>query len=510
MITNVIIDYQDILEREDVSVSKIHTNTDNCYIYICSLKKSKEVFLFLLDESDKLYSITEFLNDFLIENKVSFTYFVPRKVIDEIDRLANKDLLHVDSTEAKQTLVSIFSDADEAGASDIHFVRNDHQCDIFFRVDGNKSLYKTIDTESTDAAISTFYNVEATSKGSAWNRKVPQDAMGPIPSLKGKILNLRYAHSPLKTRTEQGFHAVFRVLQDGGVGEISDLTDLGFSLEEADLIKKMVSRPFGLVVVAGTTGSGKSTTIKGFLEWLYISFHNQSISILTVEDPVEYSIRGAVQTNVKRNETKGDDTNPFMRYIYSAMRRDPDVLLIGETRDPATAKALTDVVESGHLAVTTLHASSVTGVISRLNSLGIEMDKLRSYDFWAGIIVQKLLRRTCIHCAVPFNLEDSELTSRISSGLLKKLKNLSGSIYISSELGCEKCSYSGYKGRQICVEFLFPYNEVIDSVGTQELFITWQQHQDGVSGFTMSENAFNKILSGTLCPQEYERIYGVN
>ncbi|NUW73658.1 Flp pilus assembly complex ATPase component TadA [Vibrio mediterranei] len=510
MTTNVIIDYQDILEREDLSVTKYSTDLDSYNIYVCKLTKSNEKYLFLPEDSGRMGLAIDSLNKFILQNSFNFSYFVPLKVISEIDRLATKDLLHVDSTEAKQTLVSVFSDADEYGSSDIHFVRNDQQCDIYFRVDGNKSFYKTLDTDSADAAISTFYNVEAISKGSAWNRKVPQDAMGPIPSLKGKILNLRYAHSPLKTRTEQGYHAVFRVLQDGGVGEISDLTDLGFSPEESDLIKKMVSRPFGLVVVAGTTGSGKSTTIKGFLEWLYLSFHNKSISVLTVEDPVEYSIRGAVQTNVKRNELKGDDTNPFMRYIYSAMRRDPDVLLIGETRDPATAKALTDVVESGHLAVTTLHASSVTGVISRLNSLGIEMDKLRSYDFWAGIIVQKLLRRTCTHCSLPFNFDDETLKSRVSHGLYTRLIDKNADIHISSESGCEKCSYSGYKGRQICVEFLFPYNEVIDSVGTQELFATWKRYEDGVSGYTMSENAFSKIVAGTLCPQEYERIYGVN
>ncbi len=455
----------------------------------------------------------------LLNHRFHHTFFVDSLYFGELETLVvdrkkkskEKSAEKKSSTLAKLFLISIFGKAKKMGCSDIHFVRDETHCEVFFRIDGNKKSMLKVKGEKVDSAMSVFYNVEATSKGSSWNRTVPQDAMGTLTINPGEQVNLRYAHAPVKTKNERGYHAVFRILAaaDESKNSVADLSSLGFNDAEISLIKKMVSRPFGLMVVAGTTGSGKSTTIKGFLEWLYSSFHNESISVLTVEDPVEYNIYGAVQSNVKRNERNGaGDENPFMKYIYSAMRRDPDVLLVGETRDPMTATALTDVVESGHLGVTSLHASSVLGVVSRLNSLGISTEKMRSSDFWAGIIAQKLIKCTCPHCSLSFQ-EGHELLSEgtkkaIADGVLQP-----STMRISSAKGCPECGFKGLKGRQICAEFLFPYSDVVNSFQTNDAEKHWKKSPDGVTGKRMSERALDLINEGRFCPNEFERVFGV-
>ncbi|MGF1756231.1 Flp pilus assembly complex ATPase component TadA, partial [Vibrio makurazakiensis] len=312
-------------------------------------------------------------------------------------------------SQAELRIRDLLSNAVYEGASDVHIKRDKNLATVSMRKLGSVLPYSQIHPNDCDMMMSVLYNVNASGKGVAWNRREPQDAVIAM-EISGVNYTFRYAHMPIHSLDGDSYHVVLRVL--GGKKKQVDLdkhgkdysasiASLGFDESQMSALKKMFSRPNGLIVVCGTTGSGKSTTIKAMLEWLYYEFHSSKISMLTVEDPVEYDIGGAIQTSVVR--TLNADKNAFMPAIYSAMRRDPDVLLIGETRDPHTANALVDIVEGGHIAVSTLHASSVVGAVQRLSSLGVSLKKQAAVDFWSGIICQKLVKVMCPECSVPLH-----------------------------------------------------------------------------------------------------------
>jgi type IV pilus assembly protein PilB len=266
-------------------------------------------------------------------------------------------------------------------------------------------------------------------------RRVPQDGKFRL-RIKDKTIDFRVSIMP----SIYGEDAVIRILDKEMITEaISELklTMLGFSEEVLQKIQKYIQVPYGMLLVTGPTGSGKTTTLYAALT----EINSPEDKIVTIEDPVEYQIDGISQIPV--NEKKG---LTFARGLRSILRHDPDKIMVGEIRDPETAQIAIQSALTGHLVFTTVHANNVFDVISRFLHMGVD-----PYSFISalnGILAQRLVRVLCRHCREKITYEEEILQSA----------GLDPHLYRDHEFyesrGCEECNFKGYQGRTAIAEFL--------------------------------------------------------
>lgn len=383
----------------------------------------------------------------------------------------------------------------DAGASDLHITRNDQLATIEFRVNGTLIPHSKILSNKCDELCFVLYNVQASTKETTWNRSVPQSA-NILYSLGGKSFRFRYAHFPIFGETTSCYHCVLRIIPAGiSNSVIPSLEKLGVSSYEVEDIKRILSNPYGVYVVAGTTGSGKSTTLKNLMEWLQRNRYSSKGCFLTIEDPVEYQIWGSKQSSVLDVEGGG-----FHSAIKSALRRDPDVLMVGEIRDNISANALAGAVESGHYCFTTVHAGNIVTLLQRLVALGISSDKLSTPGFIAGLQCQKLLPVLCHNC--------KKQQERIFSGRLFH-------VYTLNENGCEHCLHTGLESRQLVIEYIKPTYEELKAISESrwlEVYTIWRRKRftaSGISeGFELKEKAFHHVLTGRVCATWFSMEFG--
>lgn len=403
---------------------------------------------------------------------------------------------NINITDTQKQLAAILQRAVNMGASDLHITRNDVLAQFEARVNGVLMPFMQIKSHLCDELVFVLYNVEATTRDTTWNRAIPQSA-NILYSLSGKPYRFRYAHFPIFGETPDCYHAVLRIIPSGLQKEnIGSLDKIGISPEEIDDLKKILSNPYGAYVIAGTTGSGKSTTLKNLMEWLQINRYDDRGCFLTVEDPVEYQIYGAKQSSVVGVEGGG-----FHAAIKSALRRDPDVLMVGEIRDNISANALAGAVESGHYCFTTVHAGNIVSLLQRMSALGIGSDKLSTPGFIAGLQCQKLVPVLCNNCK-------TELDVWTISGR-------QFTVYTAGEGGCPQCNHSGIKGRQLAMEYFLPTYEELATISKQEwlnTFTLWRNKRKTASGLTegfeIREKVMAHVLRGRIDAKWYAMEFG--
>lgn len=392
----------------------------------------------------------------------------------------------IDITDTQRRLGKVLQRVVNMGASDLHITRNDVLAVFEARVNGVLTPFMQVKAAQCDEMVFVLYNVEATTRDTTWNRAIPQNA-NILYNLEGKSYRFRYAHFPIFGESPDCYHAVLRIIPSGLQKEgLGSLDKIGVSPSEIDDLKKILSNPYGAYVIAGTTGSGKSTTLKNLMEWLQINRYEDRGCFLTVEDPVEYQIYGAKQSSVVSGEDGG-----FHAAIKSALRRDPDVLMVGEIRDSVSANALAGAVESGHYCFTTVHAGSIVSLLQRMSALGIGSDKLSTPGFIAGLQCQKLIPMLCDSCK-------KECEPQVIAG--KKF-----TLYTADAGGCSECKQSGIKGRQIAVEYFIPGYEELAAIADQawlQVYTLWRKKRYTASGlaegFEIREKVMAKVLQGQV------------
>ncbi|HSU33967.1 MAG TPA: GspE/PulE family protein [Bryobacteraceae bacterium] len=321
----------------------------------------------------------------------------------------------------------------ERRASDIHIETRDQELAIKYRIDGVlQYAMSPIAKEWYSAVIS---RIKVMSELDIAERRVPQDGRFRV-RYKGRLIDFRVSIMP----TIHGEDAVLRVLDKESMSEkFSNLTLDVVGFAEHDIVKfrRYIKEPYGMVLVTGPTGSGKTTTLYAALS----EIKNDEDKIITIEDPVEYQVKGVTQIPV--NEKKG---LTFARGLRSILRHDPDKILVGEIRDQETAQIAINAALTGHLVFTTVHANNVLDVLGRFLNMGVE-----AYNFVSAlncILAQRLVRNICPHCRKEVRYDDDYLRE---SGL-SPADWLSVRFYEGK--GCMECSGTGFRGRSAIHELL--------------------------------------------------------
>jgi len=320
---------------------------------------------------------------------------------------------------------AILSDAVSRSASDIHFEPEEQFLRVRYRIDG---VLRPVRSLAKSHWMAILVRLKVMSGMNIAETRAPQDGRISL-SLFGRQIDFRAASHP----TIHGENFVLRIL-DRKAGIVS-LDKLGMTDAQLALLKRMLERPEGILLVTGPTGSGKTTTLYSILNHL----NHDDVNIMTLEDPVEYPLALTRQTSI--SETVKLD---FSNGIRSLMRQDPDIILVGEIRDHDTAEMALRAAMTGHQVFSTLHTNSALGSISRLHDLGIIDDMFASNLI--GIIAQRLVRKLCPLCKSGYTPDDSECTLL---GISPKTE-----ITLFRPTGCHDCDLQGYKGRLAIMEIL--------------------------------------------------------
>ncbi|HTX18406.1 MAG TPA: ATPase, T2SS/T4P/T4SS family [Bacteroidota bacterium] len=334
---------------------------------------------------------------------------------------------------------SIFVDAVRVGASDIHVIpRGEKVTEFHFRIDGKLSRWYTHNDTRAEA-------VAAVVKDRAKNldrfeRNMAQDGFAQL-TIDKRTIRFRLSVIPLQGKElKNKFESiVIRVLTEPVVG--GSLSDLGFDSYSSGVMAKAIKKPFGIIIVTGPTGSGKSTTLVAALRTVM----DASLNILTVEDPVEYLIEGArqVKLNVKLD---------FEGALRAILRHDPDIVMVGEIRDKLTAEIAVKLANTGHLTLSTLHTNDAPSAVSRLYKMGIE-PFLIAYSINI-ILAQRLVRKLCERCKSPLN--EPDVPTLLKLGLTEEeIRNAK----FYQPIGCSEC-IKGYRGRIAIHEALYFTKEI--------------------------------------------------
>ena len=324
---------------------------------------------------------------------------------------------------------SLFFQAIKKGASDIHIEVHERKGEVRFRIDGALKKHLDLDKSVTTLVIN---RIKVISNLDISEKRIPQDGRTQV-AISGKTLDIRVSVLP----TYHGERVVMRILMQSE--SIPTLEELGFAEDTTKAFYKLLNHSHGMILVTGPTGSGKSTTLHSFLQ--HISSPDKNI--ITVEDPVEYNADhvNQIQVNDKVGLT-------FAAGLRSILRQDPDVVMVGEIRDKETAQIAIQAALTGHLLLSTLHTNDATSSLTRLMDMGIE-DYLLSSTL-IGVLAQRLVRKLCPHCKVP---------TKLAKPVLKELK-LDENSHFYKAVGCRKCDFTGYSGRQAVGELFIMNTDV--------------------------------------------------
>ncbi|MBU6432079.1 MAG: Flp pilus assembly complex ATPase component TadA [Nitrospirae bacterium] len=390
-----------------------------------------------------------------------------------------------DQSPAVKLLDSILLSAMQRRASDIHIEAADRATKVKLRVDG--ILVPAMEPLDIRLHAPLVSRLKVMSDLDIAERRVPQDGSFRM-RLERKTVDFRVSILP----SVFGESVVIRILDreaiSTGVSTLR-LERLGFNEEDLKRFRRAITRPYGMVLVTGPTGSGKTTTLYAAITEMNI----KEDKLITIEDPVEYQLSGVVQIPV--NEKKG---LTFARGLRSILRHDPDKIMVGEIRDGETAQIAIQSSLTGHLVLTTVHANNVFDVIGRFASMGID-----AYNFLAAlncVLAQRLVRMVCLSCRVAVKL-DKALAEE--SGLdFEEYQD----VPFYEGKGCQECLGTGYRGRKCITEFL-DLNDEIKEMILAERPLSEIRYRAVTGGMiTLRQSALRKVLEGSTTLHEINRV----
>jgi len=417
----------------------------------------------------------------------AFTLQVAKEEEEGEETISGDRLTRGDSTVSPvvRLVETIIFTALERRASDIHIEARDTEVAVKYRIDG--VLQHAMQPIAKEWHSTVLSRIKVLSDLDIAERRVPQDGRFRV-KYKGRFIDLRVSIMP----ASHGEDAVLRVLDKETLSEkfsSLNLDVVGFSLEETRRFRRYIREPYGMVLVTGPTGSGKTTTLYAAVN----EIKTDEDKIVTIEDPVEYQLRGITQIPV--NEKKG---LTFARGLRSILRHDPDKIMVGEIRDQETAQIAIQSALTGHLVFTTVHANNVTDVIGRFINMGVE-----PYNFVSAlncIMAQRLVRVVCGNCKRPKKFTPEELTE---AGLDPAVWS---TVTLVEGGGCLECSGTGFHGRTAICELLDLTDRIremiVDRRPTSE--IKRIAREEGM--ITLRESGLAKIRDGITTLKEINKV----
>ncbi len=368
-------------------------------------------------------------------------------------------------------LEKILLNAKDIGSSDIHFEPYENTCRVRFRLDG-KLKEQFIIALSEYPVIVNKLKIKAGLDIS--EKRLPQDGRITVKTSSGEF-DIRLSSLP----TLHGEKIVLRLLSKDA--NHIELTDLGFTEKELSIYKEAVKKPNGILLISGPTGSGKTTTLYATLKLL----NNQKTNILTIEDPIEYTLEGINQVQLRENI--GLD---FSSALRTFLRQDPDIIMVGEIRDVKTANMAIRAALTGHLVLSTIHTNSAWATISRLIDMGIPAFLIASTLNVS--IAQRLVRRLCNECK-----QKSPVTPSIFPENFKVPKGLT---HHYMAVGCPACYHTGYAGRKAIYEIIPITKSLVPHIKQNELEIDDYLLEHQIS--TLKHNAIHMVKNGITSVDE--------
>jgi type II secretory ATPase GspE/PulE/Tfp pilus assembly ATPase PilB-like protein len=404
---------------------------------------------------------------------------------DNLDENLTVERLTSDISPVIKLVDSTIFTAIQRRASDIHIETGDDAVHVKYRIDGVlQPAMRPIAKQFHSPIIS---RIKVMAELDIAEKRVPQDGRFKL-KVPGKTIDFRVSIMP----SVNGEDAVIRILDKESISEQFRelrLDILGFPETELKRFRKYIAEPYGMVLVTGPTGSGKTTTLYAALS----EIKSIEDKIITIEDPVEYQLRGITQIPI--NEKKG---LTFARGLRSILRHDPDKIMVGEIRDPETAQIAIQSALTGHLVFTTVHANNVIDVLGRFLNMGVE-----PYQFVSAlncVLAQRLVRIICAHCKRPANVTRAMLEESAMD------PNLAGTHTFYEGAGCIECGGTGFKGRMAICELL----DLTDSIREMILErrpsseIKKTAHEEGM--LFLRESAVEKVLQGATTLREINKV----
>ena len=380
---------------------------------------------------------------------------------------------------------TIIYNAMESRASDIHIETRDTEVQVKYRIDG--ALYAKVDPIDLAYHQTLISRIKVMSELDIAERRVPQDGRFRV-RYKGRNVDFRVSIMP----TIHGEDAAIRILDKEQINEEFknlNLDVVGFAEEDLRKFRHYIAEPYGMVLVTGPTGSGKTTTLYAALN----EIRNEEDKIVTIEDPVEYQLHGITQIPV--NEKKG---LTFDRGLRSILRHDPDKIMVGEIRDTETAQIAIQSALTGHLVFTTVHANNVIDVIGRFLNMGVE-----PYNFVSSlncVLAQRLIRMLCPYCKRPYQASDLELQE---SGLRAEEH---GKTTFYSNVGCDACNHTGYRGRTAIHELLDLSDNIREMIVERRPGSEVRRAAVAEGLTSLRESALRKVFAGISTLHEINRV----
>ncbi|PKO83470.1 MAG: secretion system protein E [Betaproteobacteria bacterium HGW-Betaproteobacteria-11] len=396
----------------------------------------------------------------------------------EIDYRSLSAALEEYSQPVVRLINALLTDAVKRNASDVHFEPEAGFLRIRYRIDGMLRQIRALH-KSYWAAMAV--RIKVMSGMNIAETRAPQDGRISL-NISGNAIDFRVAAQP----TIHGENIVLRIL-DREKG-IVPLDGLGLNDHQLDMLKLMVARPEGIILVTGPTGSGKTTTLYSVLNHI----NEEGVNIMTLEDPVEYPMAMIRQTSVAES-AKLD----FANGIRSMMRQDPDVILVGEIRDADTAEMAFRAAMTGHQVYSTLHTNSALGAIPRLLDIGVLPDIMAGNII--GVVAQRLVRRLCTHCRKPYPAEAHERK------LLGVGDGQPGPVLYRAA-GCDRCDYQGYRGRIAIMELLRLDSDLDDLIGRRATLREIRTVALEKGFRQLAEDGLRRVRDGSTSIEEIGRV----
>lgn len=431
-----------------------------------------------------------------------------RKIYEATERRTGGARSRAGTTEMQAEFLKLISEAAGRRCSDIHVKVERYEAEVRVRADGVMQHLRQLPAAFASDLCAAAFNMADASDSSyrpyEYQGARVSDVNQPLPD---GVQAVRLQFNPLPNG---GRYMICRLLYaSSDAADSGDIDTLGYNKVHVEQIKRMRKKTFGINVVSGPTGSGKSTTLQRALSAL-MREKRGTINVITIEDPPEYVIAGAAQLPVTNAATDEERNEKFRQAISASLRSDPNIIMIGEIRDRASSALAFAAAMTGHQVWASLHANDSISILDRFRDQEVDDYKLSDHTLVTGLIGQRLIRRLCEKCKIPFHEANANgvIDYELAEEVIRITGDRSAEVFVANECGCDHCR-GGYSGRVVIAECIVPDQVFMEHIRRRDKDGAVKYWLSQLDGLTMLEHAVQKMVKGWADPRDVEDTAGM-